>query len=625
MTTAPLMTKVPLIAVVLSIALAGGAAPVEAVPLPLRPSQVDSPRDASARVDGSTRITLLAGIPRDSDRLAKRARAVSTPASEAYRDFGTLKETGRAYGGSSKSVSRLRSTADRLGISVEVDPTRIFARLTATVATWERVLGVGVTYTPAPKGSASGESGPLPYATYYFLDAGTGNLVATPKALARVVEEFIPAATVYDPEQDIPGPAPLDLAARSILPIDDTTPDPWPSNNGSPLGPACDAPAVSERQLFTPRQTRDAYGTSEVLRKGASGSAARVTIVSLGGGFAESDVTKFADCFGVSNPAIKVTLGTGVPREIVSASPETHLDLQTVMGALADARRIDLVQAVNDDYDVGTIDGFARALDRNGKATSSPDAVSLSYDGCELNYLQDFQDGVTGYPAMPLLEDVFAMAGLVGTALFIAAGDAGSSLCQIIGDYGTTAATVSYPGSSPWVTVVGGTRLRLGEGNARKVEVTWNDVRYGVLAAGTGGYSRFFDRPWYQPGVFSADQRTVPDVAALAAVYPGWPLAYGGEIQSVGGTSGSSPFTAANIALLSARERARGRPAIGFANPWLYSQGAGAFYDIRDGDNQVPVTVPGEFVNVPACCQATRGFDLVSGLGAPRFEQLLTR
>ena len=50
-----------------------------------------------------------------------------------------------------------------------------------------------------------------------------------------------------------------------------------------------------------------------------------------------------------------------------------------------------------------------------------------------------------------------------------------------------------------------------------------------------------------------------------------------------------------------------------------------AFYDIRAGDNQVPVTVPGEFVNIPACCQATRGFDLVSGLGAPRFERLLGR
>lgn len=617
---------VKLIAASLAVLIAAVSVPAHAGPSPVHEARYAThgsmPR---ATPDPAMRITLFAGLPRDSERLAARARAVSTPGSSAYRDIATLRDVGRAYGGSARAVERLRSTAESLGISVEIDPTRLFARLTAPVATWERVLGVGVTYTPAPKGSASGESGPQPYATYDFIDAATGLLVATPKSLAAVVEEFIPAATMYDPRQDIPGPIPLTPASRSILPIDDTTPDPWPVNKGSPLGRACDVPAVTGRQLYTPRQTRDVYGTSQVLRKGARGSDARVTIVSLGGGFEQTEITAFADCFGVADPAIKVSLGTGVPSTIVSASPETHLDLQTVMGALADARRIDLVQAVNDDYDVGMIDGFARALDRDGKATTSPDAVSLSYDGCELNYTQDFQDGVQGFPAMPLLEDVFAMSGLVGTSVFIASGDAGSSLCQIIGDYGTQQATVSYPGSSPWVTVVGGTRLRLGQGNARKDEVTWNDVRYGLAGAGTGGYSKFFDRPWYQPGVFARDQRTVPDVAVLAAVYPGWPLSYAGVIQSIGGTSGSSPFTAANIALLSARERARGRPPIGFANPWLYAQAAGSFYDIRAGDNQVPVIVPGEFVNVPACCQATRGFDLVSGLGAPRFERLLGR
>ena len=614
------MAKAPLIVAAVVLAFVPGVLPAQAAPLP---DHAGSTLVASAKPDPSTRITLFAGLPRNSERLAHRARAVSTPGSASFRDIHTLKEVGRSYGASATVVSALKSTADRLGISVQVDPTRLFARLTATVSTWEKVLGVDVTYTPAPKGSAGGESGPYPYATYYFINAKTGHLVATPKSLARVVEEFIPAATLYDPGQDIPGPAPLPPQPRAILPIDDTTPEPWPSNEGSPIGPACNEQAIVDRELFTPRQTRDAYGTSEVLKKGARGAAARVTIVSLGGGFAPKDLAVFADCFGVANPTIQVRLGTGVPREIVSDSGETHLDLQTVMGVLADARRIDLMQEVNDEYNIGMIDGFARALDRNGKATVSPDAVSLSYDGCEINMLQDYQDGVSGMPTIPLLEDVFAMSGLVGTSLFIASGDAGSSLCQIIGDYGTAKGTVSYPGSSPWVTIVGGTRLRLGAGNVRKQEVVWNDVQYGINAAGTGGYSLLFDKPWYQPGAFSSDRRTVPDVAALAAVFPGWPMSYDGEILSIGGTSGSSPFTAANIALLSARERTKGRPPIGFANPWLYARGKGAFYDVRAGGNQIAITVPGEFVNIPGCCQAVKGFDLVSGLGVPRFERLL--
>lgn len=616
------MTKVSVMTVTLCAALVAGVSPVRAVEPPPQP-RLATEVQPNAAVDPSTRITLFAGLPRDSRRLAHRAREVSTPGSASFRDFGTLKRVGRDYGAAPSATKALKVRAEGLGISVNVDPTRIFARLTATVGTWEKVLGVEVTYTPAPRGSAGGESGPYPYATYLFVNPSTGNLVATPESLSAVVEEFVPAATVYDPEQDIPGPAPLPPQPRTLLPIDDTSPRPWPSNEGSPLGPACDAPAVTERELYTPRQTRDAYGTTQVLREGASGASARVAIVSLGGGFSEADLADFADCFGVAKPRIAVRLGTGVPREIVSDSPETHLDLQTVMGVLSDARRIDLMQEVNDEYSVGMLDGFARALNRNGRATSSPDSVSLSYDGCELEMTDEVQDGVSGLPTLPLLEDVFAMSGLVGTALFIASGDAGSSLCQIIGYFSTGRGTVSYPGSTPWATIVGGTRLRLGEGNARTREVAWNDVVYGLDGAGTGGYSSLFSRPWYQPGTFASNRRTVPDVAALAAVFPGWPLWYDGAVQSIGGTSGSSPFTAANIALLSAWERAHGRSPIGFANPWLYSQGSGAFYDVRVGNNQVPVTVPGEFINVPACCQATEGFDLVSGLGAPRFERLL--
>jgi hypothetical protein len=56
-------------------------------------------------------------------------------------------------------------------------------------------------------------------------------------------------------------------------------------------------------------------------------------------------------------------------------------------------------------------------------------------------------------------------------------------------------------------------------------------------------------------------------------------------------------------------------------NPWFYSVPARNFYDVRDGDNQVPVIGPG-FTNIPACCWAYEGYDLASGLGAPHFDRL---
>jgi kumamolisin len=148
----------------------------------------------------------------------------------------------------------------------------------------------------------------------------------------------------------------------------------------------------------------------------------------------------------------------------------------------------------------------------------------------------------------------------------------------------------------------------------------WNDLPYvgGVVPgpAGAGGPSLIFDRPWWQAGATAAGPRTVPDIAVLGAMRPGWPIAYGADIYTVGGTSGGTPFFAAHLAAMSARQRDRGFPTIGFANAWLY-QAAGAtrpaFFDVVTGTNGVQLV---------GCCSAYRGYDMASGLGAPIMDGL---
>lgn len=76
-----------------------------------------------------------------------------------------------------------------------------------------------------------------------------------------------------------------------------------------------------------------------------------------------------------------------------------------------------------------------------------------------------------------------------------------------------------------------------------------------------------------------------------------------------------------------AREVAQGRPALGFVNPWLYHVAAThplAMYDVTVGDNQYPVAyeVMGDAMNIAACCQATPGYDMASGLGVPQYNIL---
>lgn len=600
---------------VLGAALLAGA-PVVAGAAPAPDS---APAAARAVPAPGTQLTFFAGLPRDSKGLAAKGRKASTPGSGGYRDFLTLKKLASTYGASPAAIKKLRATARDLGISVAVDATGLFARLTAPVSTWERVMGTAVTYEPAQEGSAGADPpGPQPFATYSFFNADGSLLLATPASLRRVVREFIPSYKVYDVTKDIPGVPPVTGSATPRA-IYDGTVLPWPVNGGTPLGPTCDSQTIATGEIITPSQTRSVYGTAALQRLGYDGAKARMTIVSLGGGFSTQDLQDFAECFGVRAPRVEITLGTGNPTRIVSYSAETHLDLQTVSGVLVNSPRIQLVQAVDDNFNVGFIDGFSRAL---ASPRGIPDAVSLSYGGCELGATGKVQVGQQGLtPMWGLLDDVFASGAVVGSAFFAGSGDSGSSICQQAGLVKLAQPTVALPASSIWITAAGGTRLDLGANNRRVSETVWNDSAFGRPAGGGGGVSELIKAPWYQKGIHGNRGRTTPDSSALAAIQPGWPVAYGDGLVPVGGTSGSSPFQATNIALISGFERAKGRPAVGFVNPWFYSTPSRNFYDVTVGDNQVMVEGP-DFINVPACCWAYKGYDLASGLGAPLFDRL---
>ena len=196
--------------------------------------------------------------------------------------------------------------------------------------------------------------------------------------------------------------------------------------------------------------------------------------------------------------------------------------------------------------------------------------------------------------------------------MFAAAGDWGSTTCG----NNVRGTSQSFAASATWVTAVGGTRLSLNSRNQRAGEIVWNDREYGVIAGGGGGVSKVFARPWYQNGVTASPMRVVPDFAFLADIEPGWPVMMNGEIESIGGTSGSAPFAMSQLALLSAREWLAGRPRVGFVNPWfyqLYEQHPDLFYDVVSASNDLGGV---------GCCTATKGFDEVSGLGVPNLAEI---
>ena len=230
--------------------------------------------------------------------------------------------------------------------------------------------------------------------------------------------------------------------------------------------------------------------------------------------------------------------------------------MQTV-AAVAPGAHLRLVQTTADNG--GMLDAFSRAL---GDTAGPPDVVTLSYGRCLV------AENEAAPAFLATTDAVLAMTALTGVSAFVAAGDTGSTTCAK-----SPGTSLSYPAVSPFVTAVGGTRLALSPANTRTSETVWNDSAYGEKAAGGGAVGRLTPRPAYQSGATSAQFRAVPDVSAVADIVPGWPVVINSTLQTVGGTSGSTPLTAASTALVAASERQAGRPPLGLVNGWFYAAG----------------------------------------------------
>src|SRR3984957_10115556 len=170
--------------------------------------------------------------------------------------------------------------------------------------------------------------------------------------------------------------------------------------------------------------------------------------------------------------------------------------------------------------------GVSQVLDR----PPLPDTLSISYGICEVDVLGN---GPAASPVTragsALLNSLLVRLGLAGVGAYASAGDDGSSCDGAKYPDKRPMHGTTWPGSSPYLTSVGGTRLTLTRSNARRDEVVWNDRRWksadNSSGAGGGGLSRFSLRPPYQNGLgLSGDQRGVPDVSAAASAFPGWPV-----------------------------------------------------------------------------------------------------
>jgi len=182
----------------------------------------------------------------------------------------------------------------------------------------------------------------------------------------------------------------------------------------------------------------------------------------------------------------------------------------------------------------------------------------------------------------------------------------------------------SWPASSPWVTAVGSTRFI-------NQSVDQPEMATDQFGSG-GGFSTMFDafdsqkaavkhylknaKQLPPKGMFPPGGRATPDVSGLGE---GYQVYIHGHPEPVGGTSASAPMFAGLVSLLNEARLAKGMPAMGYINPWLYKN-HDAFTDVTIGDNyrgRSPYKEPYGF-------NTSAGWDPVTGLGTPRFDKMLS-
>jgi hypothetical protein len=324
-------------------------------------------------------------------------------------------------------------------------------------------------------------------------------------------------------------------------------------------------------------------------------------------------------------------------------------------------------------FDTNSSGGYIQALGQvladvtqgQGKSADGGDphiaALTTSWGACEDDFTSNFPGD-----SIKTVEALLQSLDAAGVTVFAATGDDGIYDCGR--SKTSTKVAVDYPASSPEVVGVGATRLTAVGGSAANDGTNWTDRGWTCTdptacqsSSGTGGSgggeSNTFPMPAYQTSGIGKDpfttstgkkgdfgtqpRRLVPDIAVNGDPATGFqilttdqnatckgqlplfcnPLASPATL-TVGGTSLAAPVAAALFTNMLAAHGATS--GVGDIHGALYSAYAGkrdaSFRDVTAGSNGAQADADHVATTLPV--RARKGYDTVSGLGAPLWPSL---
>lgn len=376
-----------------------------------------------------------------------------------------------------------------------------------------------------------------------------------------------------------PKPTPTPTGAPTPTPTPAHTPTPTPAPTSTPASGCTGSAALNGASKASAGgwlATGVAKAFDFPVQHGCNGSGQTVAI-EIDTPITMSDVNAYLSAAGVTHTGSITNVSVdGGGNASSSDYGETALDVETVAG-LAPGANIRVYnfpdlssQSIEDGYNQTVSDGLATV-------------VNSSFGGCE-----------TGDTAFANTTNAIAQqAAAKGITFLASSGDSGSAECSPLG--------VSAPSSGPYFTAVGAVDFTANS-NGTLASITAGVDSSNGFSSG-GGYSTIFPVPSFEQGISGVNSggRNNPDISlpgVSVAVY------MNGSWNAFDGTSWSSPEM---TALMAEVNQLRGTH-FGWVNPNLYTlfknTGYADYTDVTSGSN--------------GAYSAVSGFDLVTGIGAPK-------
>jgi subtilase family serine protease len=572
----------------------------------------------------STKIDVdIALEPRNAAELNEYAELVSDPNSLFYKQYLTKQQSKLLFAPSSSEVSGVDAALEAAGLTpgTPIDDS-LYVPVTATIGQLKQAFKIGFAGYKLKDGQLAFNATSVPEISSSVAGEMTG-VVGLDNFLEPSVEyHAVGNSTKGKSASAAAITAGKSSAAPAMCSSFTTAIDSYLTSLGYT--------GQDAGTYYSPTAMASAYDYAGQLKSGNEGQGVTVAVEEWEA-VSHQAVSDYESCVGSHSKVSYVSddAGTTVqPTATNNVGIEASLDIEALSSIAPKASIIDYEGPdITDSFtDADWLDTFAAPV-----AADSANVISLSWGGCEEGPIDNtLENGQT---------TTLQLAAVQGQSFFTSSDDNGSEGCNSA-EQADPALSVDDPANSPWITAVGGTYM---QGLTNPTVTPWNDSFDGGGATG-GGLSiwQSFGKSWnYQAGFVGAGYsnvcgatksetcRQVPDLSAVGDWRSGFPQMYyadstGYDVIVDGGTSLATPVMAGIAALADSSARCQADGPAGFINPTIYDLAKNAktyaadFQDETTGnDAYSPSGYTGDLY------QATKGYDMASGLGSPKAENLI--